>query len=1015
MDSTNGFKHICSSKANNLIPVHKYRSENTGITVLIGEVDGPVVKGYFALATETHDDDGLPHTLEHLIFLGSEDYPYKGVLDLLANRCVASGTNAWTDTDHTCYTMVTAGSEGFLSLLPIYLDHVLYPLLTDSGFHTEVYHITGEGNDGGVVYCEMQGRENTGESRVNLELLREMYPGVCGYKSETGGVLHNLRESTTNEKIRAYHEKYYRPDNLTLIITGQVTPEQVFQALEPMEKKIMAKGNRGDFVRPWQSEVPPLIEPVDREVTYPSDEEDNGMVYIGWRGPSAVTQIYKLTACSVLLKYLTDTTVSPLPKELVDVPDPFCSEVNFSIIENASSVIFFIFENVPLDKLTLVKNKLMNILANLAQRKLPIDMNRLLTVIRRQRAESLTHIENTPHHSIAFMAIGDMLYGQTKQDLDQRLNQVEDLNRLEKEGEEFWVTLIKYFLVDAPSVTIRGVPSIEERTRLAEEDKVRLEKRIVELGKDGLKLKAEKLSIATEENDKPPPNEMLTSVPIPSIESIKFHSIEKFTSQSSQQHPQFDISKTPLFFQVDHVKTNFVYFFVLMDSSELNQELRFYLQLFFELIMECPVQRGDTLIPYEEVVAQLEADTVATTTRIGLEASSRFLCGPYSHTTCLMLQVEPNKFNKGIQWIRDLLYETKFTPDRIQIVANKIVNDVSQAKRQGNKITRDIVKGLLFNKESNHYSVSVLRQHKFLTKLLEQLNSPEDAPRVIENLETIRKILTHPKNIVVHLAANCDAFSSENVALLNQILPPKLLKSPTLNSLNVTEDWKFLEREDKTPRHVIVGMGSVSSSFLNQTTPCIKDCEHEDLPALLVFLQYLTQFEGPMWKQIRGLGFAYSYNMVPRPNENQLYLTIYRASDIVSTYAEAKKIIETHLKESTDWDQTLFESAKTSLAFEIIDREKSIGDCVAQSLLSYFTRVSPDYNKAVVRKIMKVVPKDLDRVGLKYLKPLLDPNVAKTSVVCHPDQTKLIQEGFEKFGFKFQVYNSLEESFLGEV
>lgn len=28
-------------------------------------------------ATEAHDDDGLPHTLEHLVFMGSEDYPYK--------------------------------------------------------------------------------------------------------------------------------------------------------------------------------------------------------------------------------------------------------------------------------------------------------------------------------------------------------------------------------------------------------------------------------------------------------------------------------------------------------------------------------------------------------------------------------------------------------------------------------------------------------------------------------------------------------------------------------------------------------------------------------------------------------------------------------------------------------------------------------------------------------------------------------------------------------------------------
>jgi hypothetical protein len=28
-------------------------------------------------ATEAHDDDGLPHTLEHLVFLGSENYPFK--------------------------------------------------------------------------------------------------------------------------------------------------------------------------------------------------------------------------------------------------------------------------------------------------------------------------------------------------------------------------------------------------------------------------------------------------------------------------------------------------------------------------------------------------------------------------------------------------------------------------------------------------------------------------------------------------------------------------------------------------------------------------------------------------------------------------------------------------------------------------------------------------------------------------------------------------------------------------
>lgn len=90
-----GFEQVADLKANNKIPVVKYKSQRTGLTVTIAQVEGPIVNGYFCLATEAHDDDGLPHTLEHLIFLGSEQYPYKGVLDLLANRCLSSGTNAW--------------------------------------------------------------------------------------------------------------------------------------------------------------------------------------------------------------------------------------------------------------------------------------------------------------------------------------------------------------------------------------------------------------------------------------------------------------------------------------------------------------------------------------------------------------------------------------------------------------------------------------------------------------------------------------------------------------------------------------------------------------------------------------------------------------------------------------------------------------------------------------------------------------------------------------------------------
>lgn len=64
-----------------------------------------------------------------------------------------------------------------------------------------MHHIDGSGEDAGIVYCEMQARENSGESRTNLALLRSMYPGHCGYKSETGGMMRNLRESTSHEKV----------------------------------------------------------------------------------------------------------------------------------------------------------------------------------------------------------------------------------------------------------------------------------------------------------------------------------------------------------------------------------------------------------------------------------------------------------------------------------------------------------------------------------------------------------------------------------------------------------------------------------------------------------------------------------------------------------------------------------------------------------------------------------------------------------------------------------------------
>ena len=66
--------------------------------------------------------------------------------------------------------------------------------------------------------------------------------------------------------MRAYHKKFYRPENLILTITGRIDEQQLFQTVRPIEEKILRKRlhKRGQEVaegrwqqqdvykRPWQ-------------------------------------------------------------------------------------------------------------------------------------------------------------------------------------------------------------------------------------------------------------------------------------------------------------------------------------------------------------------------------------------------------------------------------------------------------------------------------------------------------------------------------------------------------------------------------------------------------------------------------------------------------------------------------------------------------------------------------------------------------------------------------------------
>lgn len=231
------FRKVQSFKADYApCTITQYVSERSGMQVVVADRQGPKINGYFALATEIFDDSGAPHTLEHLVFMGSKSYQYKGLLDKLSSRAY-SGTNAWTATDHTAYTLETAGWEGFSQILPVYLEHIILPTITDEGIVTEVWHIDGEGNDAGVVYSEMQGVENNSTEIMDLKARRLLYKENVGFRYETGGMTEALRVLTP-KRIRDFHREMYQPRNLCLVIVGETDHDDLIQKLDAFEESI---------------------------------------------------------------------------------------------------------------------------------------------------------------------------------------------------------------------------------------------------------------------------------------------------------------------------------------------------------------------------------------------------------------------------------------------------------------------------------------------------------------------------------------------------------------------------------------------------------------------------------------------------------------------------------------------------------------------------------------------------------------------------------------------------------
>ncbi|XP_029633499.1 uncharacterized protein C05D11.1 [Octopus sinensis] len=1011
------FEYICTVKANGYIPVSKYKSKTTGLSVFLAAVDGPIVNGYFCLATEAHDDDGLPHTLEHLVFLGSEEYPYKGVLDMLANRCLASGTNAWTNTDNTCYTVTTAGSEGFCNLLPIFLDHILYPTLPRSGYITEVHHINGNGEDAGVVYSEMQARENTGESLAYLAMLRYVYPEGCGYRSETGGILKNLRTSTTYDKVCSYHKDFYRPENLCLIITGQLSNDDLFHQLQKFEEKIVKKNNKAPFSRPWQSSITPLTGSLVKAILYPSDEDTHGLVLSAWRGPQAKQQ-KEVMALKILLEYLNDTPIAPLQRDFVETKKPYCSMVSHELIENSVTLFYFHFRSVPKENLTEIVPQLNKTLEKISSGEEKIDMNRMHTVIKRKMLDLLNCVETEPHDTMAFILMGDFLFGNNKDDLEIRTNPLSCYEELDKKPEMFWVSLLQTYCVQNHNISIIATPSKSMMKQMSEAEQKRLDDQKSQLGKMGLDQKEKELLEAIESNEIKPEDDILSSLPVPDVSCIQFHPLRpycNYRSKDCDKSDVFPIDDIPFKFQLDDLQTNFVQITAVLDTVNIPKELRYFLPLYLETLFESPILRNGELVSHKTIVAELQSDTLENHASLGIDGS-KFFCGSFSQALMISLKVEREKYHKGVQWLKELLYKVQFTKDRLKIGATKIVNDVPMLKRRGPAVVRTVLYSLLYNRDSNISVTSMLRQSKFLTDVLAQLDTNPDG--VIEKMEKLRSVLTKGDNLCIHMTAN--------LKLLKLDVPPEQpWKTFIPDSCEQCTDKSrpFLRRTSEYIQpleaipnpHVIIGIGSEESAYLYLTVPVQISYDNPDLAILMVLLQYLTLCEGPMWKQIRGLGLSYSYNMTINEESGLLCLVLGQSVNLIESFKMAQNIVMSYILGESPYIELELESARSSLIFEIINQEKTTFDASMASLKSYLKRVDHNYNRELLGKVAQVSIADLKRVGPKYIPNLFDPAKNRCSVCCHPSKVEEVCNGLNQVNLKLDVLSSMNEDFLVNV
>ena len=220
---------------------------DNGLTYYIRHNAWPEQRAEFYIAQrvgaiqENDDQRGLAHFLEHMCFNGTDNFKGNDIVKWCETVGVKFGRdlNAYTSIDQTVYNIsnVPTTREGIIdSCLLILHDWA-------DGLLLEPEEIDKER---GVIHEEWRMRTSAQMRMLERDLPR-LYPNSkYGHRMPIG--LMEVIDNFKPEVLRAYYEKWYRPDNQAIIVVGDVDVDKVEQKIKNLFAPIKMPANPAPVV-----------------------------------------------------------------------------------------------------------------------------------------------------------------------------------------------------------------------------------------------------------------------------------------------------------------------------------------------------------------------------------------------------------------------------------------------------------------------------------------------------------------------------------------------------------------------------------------------------------------------------------------------------------------------------------------------------------------------------------------------------------------------------------------------